>query len=176
MNIEEKMRERRELLERMKESLQDELVACELAEPEEEGFPVVLNVILDALARDDAEEGAYGEFYFDPISSEEDEIQHFSCVITLMDDLPKDHLPELFEAMTYINFGLPCGRYCVDKDQTFLAYRLTVPLPMELSGDQLFDQMNICMANAVAAADIFLEPLVQLAGGEITLDEMKEYI
>ena len=176
MNIEEKIQERKELLERMKESLQDDLIACEVAEREMEGVPVVLNVILDTLAKDDAEEGAFGEFFFDPIASEEDEIQHFSCVITLMDDLPQEHLPELFEALAYINFILPCGRYCIDKDRSFLAFRLTVPLPMELSGDALFDQMNICMANAVAGADIFLEPLVQLASGEITLDEVKEII
>ena len=176
MNIDEKKQERRELLERMKESMQEELIACEVAEPEQEGLPPVLNVILDALAKDDAEEGAFGEFYFDPIVSEEDEIQHFSGVITLMDDLPKEHLAELFEAIAYINFILPCGRYCIDKGQSFLAYRLTVPFSVELSGDALFDQMNICMANAVASADLFLEPLVQLAEGEITLDEVKDMI
>ena len=176
MNIKEKNKERRELLERMKESLQDDLIACEVAESEQEGMPPVLNVILDTLAKDDAEEGAIGEFYFDPIASEEDEIQHFSSVITLMDDLPKGHLPELFEAITYMNFVLPCGRYCIDKDCTFLAYRLTVPFSIELSGDALFEQMNICMANAVAAADIYMEPLVQLAAGEVTLDEAKEYV
>ena len=176
MNIEEKMQERRELLERMKESLQEDLIACEVAESEEDGMPPVLNVILDALAKDDAEEGAFGEFYFDPIATEEDEIQHFSGVITLMDDLPKEHLPELFEAIAYINFILPCGRYCIDKGQSFLAYRLTVPLSMELSGDALFEEMNICMANAVATADIYQEALIRLAAGEVTLDAVKDLI
>ena len=170
--IEEKMQERHDLLIRMRDSLQEELVACEVGIPEEEGAPEVLNVILDVLSGGESDEGAIGEFYFDRILSGEEEIQRFTGAVTIMDIIPEEHLAELYEAMSYINFRLPGGCYSIDKDKTFLAFRLTTPFPMELSGDALYDQMNVCVSNTISIADLFMEPLIRLALGKITVADI----
>lgn len=172
----EKMKERHELLVRMRDSFQEELIACDVGIPEQEGAPEILNVILDVLNGGDSDEGAIGEFFFEPIQTEEDEVQRFTAAITIMDILPEEHLGEMYEAMSYINCQLPCGCYFIDKNKTFLAYRLTVPIPMELSGDALYDEMNACISNAVTVADIYMEPLIQLALGKITVNEIINYL
>ena len=174
--IEDKMKERHELLIRMRDSLQEELVACDVGIPEQEGAPEVLNVILDVLGGGESDEGAIGEFYFDTILSEKEEIQRFTGAVTIMDILPEEHLAELYEAMSYINFRLPGGCYSIDKDKTYLAFRLTTPLPAELSGDALYDQMNVCVSNTVAIADLYMEQLIQLAIGKITVEDIKNLL
>ena len=170
--IDEKMKERHDLLVRMRDSLQEELIACDVGIPEQENAPEILNVILDVLNGGDRDEGAIGEFFFEPIQSEADEIQRFTAAITIMDQLPEEHLGEMYEAMSYINCQLPCGCYFIDRNKTFLAYRLTVPMPMELSGDALYDEMNACISNAVTAADLYMDLLIRLAEGRITVPEI----
>ncbi|MCR5487786.1 MAG: hypothetical protein K6F35_09710 [Lachnospiraceae bacterium] len=172
MEIEKIKEERHALLERMRDSLQEELVAAEIVEPEKENEPEILTAVLSGIGEAGEMEGAYGEFFFVPVVSGEDAIQHFSAVITLLDDLDREKLPMLFEAMSYINFSQPCGSYCVDRDAAYLCYKMTVPLPSELSGDALFEEMNICMANAATAADLYADLLIRIASGEGSLDEI----
>ena len=174
IKIEEKIKERHELLERMKGSFQEELIACDIAVPEQEGMSEILNVVLDMLGGGESEEGTIGEFYFDPIFSEQDEIQRFTGVVTIMDSIPREQLPLLYEAMSIINFHLPCGSYSIDRDGEFLAFRLTVPISMELTGDALYDAMDVCVSSTINTADLYMEPLIRLAIGELTLDELRD--
>ncbi len=161
MDIEKTMRERHELLEALRDSLQEELVACEIRNPENENEPEILNVIFDELGQD-SEEGALGEFFFLPPDSEEDTVQHFSAVLTITDNITKAKLPELYEAMSHINFRIPCGSFCIDEDAEFLLYRLTTPLPADMQKDALYDQMNITMTNALVAADMYMDILLKI--------------
>lgn len=172
MDIEKLKQERHEMLVRMQDSLQEELVACAIREPEAEGEPEILTVVLDGIGETGELEGGIGEFFFVPPSSEDDTVQHFCAVLTLMDDLPKENLPALFEAMSYINFRLPCGNYCIGKDTSLLSYRLSTPIPMSLSGEPLFEQINVSMANAMTAADLYADDLIRLLSGEKTLQDV----
>ena len=161
MDIEKIKSDRHELLERLQAALQEELVACELREAENEGEPEILRVVFDELGQDN-EDGALGEFFFLPPGSEEDEVQHFSAVLTIADDIDKSKLPELYEAMSHINYEIPCGSFCIDKEGENLVYRLTTPLPTAVEGDELFNQMNVCMANALVSADMYMDILVKI--------------
>ncbi|MBO6138037.1 MAG: hypothetical protein J6O71_05430 [Lachnospiraceae bacterium] len=161
MDIEKINSDRHALLERLKDALLEELVACELREPENEGEPEVLRVVLDELGQD-SEDGALGELFFLPPGSEEDEVQHFSAVLTITDDIDRSRLPELYEAMSHINYEIPCGSFCIDKEGENLVYRLTTPLPMAIEGDELFDQMNVCLANALISADMYMDILLKI--------------
>ncbi|MCR4656322.1 MAG: YbjN domain-containing protein [Lachnospiraceae bacterium] len=176
MDIEKIKEERHELLIRIRDSLLEELVACDIREPEGENEPEILTVVLDGIGEAGDMEGGIGEFFFAPPSSEEDTVQHFCAVLTLMDDLGSEHLPELFEAMSYINFRLPCGSYSVDSDASLLCYRLVTPVPMRLSGEELFEQMNVSMANAFTAADLYADMLIKLSAGEKSLKEINDVI
>ena len=169
MDTEKMMKERHELLTRLGDSLLEEMIACEIAEPQSEEEPEILTVLLDTFG-DGEREGAAGEFFFMPFSSEEDRVQYFCAVLTLMDDISEENLPALFEAMSGINFALPCGSYSVDRDHRFLTYKLTVPLPAELNSDALYDEMNICVSNAVNSADAYADTLIKISCGEASYD------
>ncbi len=172
MDIEKIMEERHEILARMRDSFQEELIACEIREPENEKEPEILAVVLDGIGEIGDMEGGIGEFFFAPLSSENDTVKHFCTVITIADDLDKRYLPDLFEAMSYINFRMPCGSYSVDKDASFICYRLVTPIPMGLSGEELFEQVNVVMANAFTAADLYADMLIELSSGEKTLKDV----
>ena len=165
MDIEKTMRERHELLERLRDSLQEELVICEILEAENENEPEVLRVLFDSLGQDN-EEGILGEFFFFPLGSDEDAVQHFSAVLTIADEIDKDKLPGLFETMSHINFSVPCGSFCIDQEGEVLIYRLTTPLSVNMKGDELFEQMNICMTNAIICTDMYVDILLQGVNGD----------
>ena len=163
------IKERNELLIRLRDSLQEEMIACEIHEPENKEEPEILTVLLDTVG-DEEREGAAGEFFFMPFTTGEDRVQYFCAVLTLMDDIPEENLPALYEAMSHINFALPCGSYSVDREGRFLTYKLTVPLPAELQGDALYDEMNICVSNAVNTADAYADILIKISCGEVSYD------
>ena len=167
MDIEKIMYDRRMLLEKVRDSLLEKLVACELSEPSDDE-PLILTAVLDTIGDSMDKEGAIGEFFFLPISSADDTVQHFSAVITLLDTIEKDSLPRLYEKMSHINYSIPCGSYCVDEDASVLCYRLTVPLSFKLDEDTLYEEINLCMANAYICADLHAEELIRLASGEVT--------
>ena len=160
MDIGTIIQERHELLERLRDSLQEELVISEIREAENEGEPEVLRVVFDQLGQDN-EEGVLGEFFFLPPGSGEDQVQHFSAVLTIADDIDRDRLSGLYEAMSQINYKIPCGSFCIDPEGEFLIYRLTTPLSARMNKDELFDQMNICMTNALISADMYIDILLK---------------
>ena len=166
MDINKLKEERYSILEKMRDALQEELVPCQIRDPESEEEPAILTVVLDAIGETGEMEGSIGEFFFMLPESENDTVQHFCAVITIMDDLSKENLPKLYEAMAKINFRIPCGCYAVDEDESIISYRLTVPMPISLSGDALFDEINVCMANAFSSAEPYADELINIASGE----------
>ena len=171
MDKERILEERHEYLTRIRDSLLEDLIVCELREPESDEEPEILTVVLDGIGEAGELEGGVGEFFFAPLRNAEDTVMHFCAVLTLMDALKKEQLPELFEAMSYINFKMPLGSYSVDRDASLLCYRLVVPLPAGLSGEELLTQINIIMANAFTAVSLYADTLIKMAGGEMTLTE-----
>ncbi len=170
MDLETIMKERHELLSKIRDSFQEDFIACDIREPENENEPEILTVVLDGIGETEEKEGGIGEFFFIPPASENDTVMHFCAVITLLDDLGREHLPDLFEAMSYINFRLPLGCYSVDKEASLLCYRLVTPIPMGVMGEALLQQMNVSMSNALTSADLYADVLVKIAGGEKTLE------
>ena len=47
-----------------------------------------------------------------------------------------------------------------------MLYRLTVPLPAGLGKDQLYDEMNIVLTNALVSADMYMDLLLKVNEGE----------
>ncbi len=159
---------RHEALTRLQGSLQEELIPAEIVT--QDGVEV-LSVIFAELGLDG--EGAVGELFFLPFRSDDDTVQHFSCVITIADEISLDDPVMLYEAMSYINFRLPCGSYSYDKDAGSLVYKLSVPIPADMTEDELLNEMNICSGNAVAEADMHMDLLLGLLDGEVSMEDIK---
>ena len=169
--------ERKELMERLVDSFQDNLIPAMIREPEnpeDPEEPVVMSVLFDEMGR--GEDEAFGEFCFRPLISEEDEVQFFTALITFSDTLEERFVPALFEAASYINFKIPGGSFMVDYTHTFLCFRLSVPMPIALSGDALFEEMNIAAANAVTIADAYYDLLLDVSRGEAAVEDVVEFL
>ena len=165
MGMDKVMEDRRQLLAEIRDSLLEELVACEIREPENEGEPEILTAVLDGIGEEGEKEGTIGEFFFMPMQSEDDTVQHFSAVLTIMDgvdELDEDKLSDLYRELNRINYRIPCGSFSVDEDEGLLCYRLTIPILITLTGDELLEQVNVCMANAVMCADLYADELIKM--------------
>ena len=175
MSKQKLMDERHEILKQVYEDLTDELYAATLDEKKSEDDVEILRVMFDDIGFD-VEEGAIGEFLFMPLISEEDEVQYFTSVITIANVAVEENRPKLYEALSIINYVVPCGAFVYDRDNVLLAYKLTTPISMDLHGEDLSKQVNICMGNAVAITDKYCDLLLRINSGEIDIDHVIEQV
>lgn len=171
MDINEVMNERHTALEAVEGMLQEELVAARLNEPDDENGVEVLTVIFPELGLDG--DSAIAELFFLPIVSKDAQVQHFSTVITIADDLEKEQFPALYEAISYINFRLLCGAYALDEESGSLVFKLSVPMPIDLQEDDLIREINICSGNAVAVLDQHIDLVLRIVDGEAGMEDVK---
>ncbi len=171
MNINEM---RHKLLERFLEECNENLVPAGMVEATEDGEPETVEFVL--LDVGDAGDEARGFLYFDPMATPEDEIQHLTCLITLQEDLPVDRLTQFYEALAYINFTLPYGTFSIDTGNRFLAYKLCVPLSIEMEGDELYDEINIITGNAAEAVDTYMGVLSDLRDGSMDVEQVVDFL
>ena len=171
MNINEM---RHDLLEQFLEECNDNLVPAGMVEATEDGEPETVEFIL--LDVGDAGDEARGFLYFDPMHTDEDEIQHLTCLVTLQENLPEERLPLFYEALTYINFSLPYGCFSIDMQNRFLAYKLCVPLAIEMERDALYDEINIITGNAAEAVDTYMGVLADLRDGSMDVEKVVEFL
>ncbi len=164
------MNERHSALEALEGLLQEELIAAKLNAAGDAGGVEVLTVIFPELGLDG--DGAVGELFFLPVLSEDAAVQHFNTVITIAGDIDEEQLPLLYEAISYINFRLPCGAFALDRETLSLVFKLSVPLPIDLKGDDLLKEMNICSGNAVAVADRHMDILLRMTEGEAGMEDV----
>lgn len=174
MNKDTILKERRSILDRIMTDMQEDLTPALMREPEGENDPPILSVVFEGIGMEHEE--AFGEFYFLPLPDEKPLVQYFAAIITIADELEDEHLSELFEAMSYINFTIPCGSYSIDSEKRFLAYRLTVPLPMDMDSEALYNELNVVIGNAVAVADIHADILLKVLSGEMSVEEVKKLL
>ncbi|MCR4797899.1 MAG: hypothetical protein K5853_05555 [Lachnospiraceae bacterium] len=171
MNINEM---RHDLLERFLEECNDNLIPAGMVEATEEGEPETVEFVLMDVG--DAGDEARGFLYFDPMHTPEDEVQHLTCLITLQEDLPEGRLPLFYQALAHINFTLPYGCFSIDTKNRFLAYKLCVPIAIEMTGEELYDEINIVTGNAAEAVDTYMGVLSDIRDGSMDLENVLEFL
>ena len=171
MNVKELEKMRHEILVQILDDLTEDFFAANLSEKEKEEDVEVLRVIFDDMGYETGLD-AMGEYAFLPIHTTEDEVQYFSSAIIIADTIEKQNLPKLYEAMSILNFYMQCGAYCIDKDKQVLAYKLTTPLPIGLSKEDLYQQVNICMGNSVAVTDQYCDLILRVNEGSLDIPDM----
>ena len=157
-------------MERIQNEMQEGLIAAQIIKADEEDSPEVLNVVLDGIGFGGEE--AIGEFCFLPIISDEAKVQYFSSVISIADELDENCLEILYEAMSYINFQMACGSFCIDRNHSFLVYKLTVPVQVSVTDEALYEQVSMYMGTATAMADQYMDLLLRILDKEITLNDV----
>ncbi len=169
MDKEAILKERSELLVKMEKDLKEDLIAAAIRKPENDDEPEILTVLFDALGTEGEE--VAGEFFFSTIESDEDTVQYFTSVMTIAGELPEEQLPAIYEALNYINFMIPCGSFAVDSNHAYLIYRMSAAMSMNVTGEALYEQMNVIMGNAVAVVDGFIDLIMAILEGRETIEQ-----
>ncbi len=165
---------RRELLERFVQDFKDELFAATILEPDEDMPIPIVRVIYDEMG--DVDDEAVAEFYFTPTTSDDDTVSFFTGIITLQEGIPEEALGRLYEAMSYINFQIPCGAFAIDRGHHVLAYRLCTPMSMDMGREEIYEQMNVCAGNSAAIADAYMGVLRDVTEEKMSIDEVKDLL
>ncbi len=175
MDIKELIKEREELLNRLKEELNGELIASDIRKAQKKEEPDILRVIFDDMGMEGTEQ-VLGEYFFLPFSGDEPSAHHFMAVLTIADDLENAPMEALFEAMSYINSVLPCGAYNIDREKKFLTFKMTLPVSVDLETEDIYREMNLMMGNSLALVDVHMDLLLKLIDGDIDIEYVKEAI
>ncbi len=168
---------RNELLDRMVEEFHDTFIPAVRNETEDPEAPGIVRAILDQIGGDEGDaEGVMGEFFFSPMSSEDDEVHVFNAMMTISDQVPEDNLPAFFEAMSYINFHIPLGCFAYDKDHSYFCFRLSVSIPMNFDKEAIYGLMSAAAANAAHVTDDYMQVLLDVAENKFSVDEVMDIL
>lgn len=165
--------QREKLLKKANEELTGEMIPSMFKDKEESGIEDgELAILFDEMGLHEDE--AFGEFFFSPIVTDEDEVQYFNCLIVLTEEIDKEKLPVLYEALAYINFYIPYGSFGIDADNESIVYRYTQALPIKMKDDDLYEQIQIAMGNAITMADSNINTILSLEDGTMDLEDVRD--
>ncbi len=163
---------RHELLEDLCRELNDGQIAAVVRK--EEGAPEMVSAILDELG--DADMDITGDFFFRPLQTEDDAAWVFISLFTISNELPPERLPDLYEAMSYVNFNLPAGSFSIDKDHGFFCYVLSSLIRGDMENADIFREMDIAVGNAFAISDSYIGILSDVLNGKIGAEGVVEFL
>ncbi|MCR5054102.1 MAG: YbjN domain-containing protein [Lachnospiraceae bacterium] len=165
---------RHNVLDRINKELNEDKIAA-VFQASEDGAPETVSVLFDEMGEEGEGEAA-GQIFFRPFTSSEDKVQYFAAILTPWEDIPKDRLPALYEAISYVNFTLPAGCFTVDKDHSFCTFILSAPLPIDLPEEELLDRAETVLGSAVATADAFFDILTDVVDGKKTVKDVVAFL
>ncbi len=175
MDREKISKQRKEIFERINKELAGEYIAAVYQDKEVSGMEDgILNVYLDDVGGNF--EDVIGQYFFTPITTDDDQIQIFNAVVFLTEDISEKKLPALYEAMSYINYYSLVGAFSIDEMHSQLAYKISIPMPIEMSDDALYDQVQAIMGNGMITVDKFADLLLGINNGTRNIKEFIEII
>ncbi len=147
------------LLERLKDDLISDLIAAEYTSEEDSGIPGgLVSAMFDSLGMSSGD--VFGEIFFMPDPDEDAEVSYFVCAMLIADDLENADMEALNKAVSRLNHTSPVGVFYVDYEGGRLFYKLGVPLPAEIKEEDLYEEMNIVIGNALSIVDPALDELM----------------
>ncbi len=156
------LKQRTEILRDFESDLKEEMIPAILEEMGDDKFPL-LNVLLE----DFILEGQTGraEFFFLP-NDDGDEIQVFTTIITVTEDLIEENLGELFKGIAGINMFVETGGFAVDFIEKRLIYKHGYEMPMPLDTESLKDIVDLTAGTSMQVAEEFGRYLIEINEGQ----------
>ena len=165
MKREEILKQRHEILEAIEQEFVNEMVPAKIDVDEELNLETLL-VLMDDVAEEGLE--STGEFFFMPTLSDNEDIQIFCNVITILERLNEKNLGELYSAIAAINSFIPVGCFTVNPADGTLIYKHNYELPLEVGNKVLKGSVDLCMSTAVLTVRQFAYLLVEIDEGTRT--------
>ena len=110
------------------------------------------------------------EYSFIPFEGA-DEVWYFSSIITIMTDIPEDGVLPLSAAIARLNFFLPYGSFCISRDGKMLVYKSVTALRADHDDKTLYEDIELAADTALLAAEDQSFLLMQVAEGELLLED-----
>lgn len=156
------------------EEIKDTMIPARVLEAED-GVPgPVLTVIYDEMGPDGDE--VMGDYSVIVGENEEDTVAYIESFLTFTEELSNEHLPELYEAISKLNFFLPFGGFTINEAENVLGYKFGMPISMDLTDEGLYGAISLCMTGGFIQANNYVFPLMQISEGKMTLDEVLELV
>ena len=134
-----------------------------------EGGAESLVMILDNAAGEGVE--SIGEFFFLPLG-EDDKVQFFVNMITITQELAKEHLSQLCTAVAAVNAYVLSGAFAIDYAAKSLVYKNSYEMPVDIDRDRLRDNVEISMGTAARVVESYGQLLLDVNDGKMTSMEM----
>ncbi|MCR5099937.1 MAG: YbjN domain-containing protein [Butyrivibrio sp.] len=167
--------QRKELFDRLNNEMAEQYIPAIYRDKDETGIDDgILTAYFEELGIND--EDAVGEFYFTPVLSEEDDVQFFTAVITLTEDVDESKLPVLYEGLSYLNFYLPLGAFSISDDHNCIIYKYPISLPIDIEGEDLYNIVEGVIATTLTTIDNNIDLVLGLSYGSRSIEDVKELI
>ena len=134
------------------------------------GVTDILRVAVENFGRNG--DAILGEFFFLPLENGASDVLYFASVLSLDEVLEPVHLPQLYNAISRLNYYLPAGCFAVNASGTMLVFKVMAQLPGELSEEAMLRQMNIAAVHALQVAEPYTALLIGIAHGDNDLSEL----
>ena len=115
------------------------------------------------------------EYTFLPVE-EPEEVMYFSSVLTLLIDIPGEAVPALSIAISKLNFYLPYGSFCLNKDGTMLIFKNVSLLRSDHDDEKIYESIELAADNALFIPEKHLYSLQQVAEGTLLLNDFLEML
>lgn len=146
MDITKIKEQRHSLLAGLEQEFLDELIPAKLS-PETEEQTEMLTMILEDLSGEGTE--TVCDFFFLPVFGDEVDIQVFTCMFTVIDEVEDDRFGELVSTVSMMNAYLPVGCFAYDAGVNSIIFRHSYEMPLDLTDDELASNVNLCINMAV---------------------------
>ena len=143
-------------------------IKAEVRQVDWKGKPLNL-VTAELLHFGDSMDTCFGEYFFKPIPGDPDGGRYFCALITLRNDVPLEHIPELAFGLSILNFYIGNGCFALNKPTDLLVYKGVRTIPGDTPEENL---ENNCFRQMEEAHDIaakYCTPLLALAEGSMEL-------
>ena len=172
LNLEEIKETRKQLLEEIEQEFIDELIPAKIVPDEDIGMPV-LSILFDDLAAEGLEN--LGEFFFMPTINPDEDMQIFTNIITILEEMDDGRLPELAMAIAILNGLIPIGSFAIDAADGTLIYRHSYEMPISFEKETLKDCVELAMGAAADTVSKFAYMLVEVNEGERSAASVFDY-
>ena len=162
MNRTKLQNQRHEIMEALEQEFVDELVPAKLA-MDEELQTEVLALVMEELAEDGLT--STGEFFFKPVLADDEDIQLFCNIITILEEPDEQNLGELYSAIIALNALIPVGCFAINLETGALIYRHNYEMPLSLDTESLRASVDLCMSAAFATVQQFSYLLIEVNEG-----------
>ncbi len=159
---------RHDVLVAVQDKLNEELVPTNLSEKDEYGVETLAVVLEDSTV-----EGydATAEFFFYPYE-DGDELQHFTSLITISDELYENTIQELCACVSGINSYMPAEGFAIDFVSRSLIFKHTYVMPVDLDASAMQENVELAISMSLQTVGEYGYLLAEVNDGMRTAESV----